>query len=187
KLEKLPWRAKIDWCSRQYLVGVGSTEEEASRGLQQLLCAAFGWIDRPYKKEKIQGLIVKEFLAQPLVAGDAQMHPLRALPLAIRGDRKGAMRILEEGDSIDKFIAIYMERVRTNVRHNVSGWHGYVKNDQGEIIGEGWLDNPCYCAVSSTFYLRILEHFRLDHRVRESRDALVRWADETLRLFGGEE
>ena len=63
--EKVPWRANIDWCSRQYLVGAGSTGEEASRGLQHLLCAAGGWIDRPYKKEEIQGLIVKQFLAKP--------------------------------------------------------------------------------------------------------------------------
>jgi hypothetical protein len=40
KPEKLPWRAKIDWFSRQYLVGVGSIKEEASRGLQNVLCAA---------------------------------------------------------------------------------------------------------------------------------------------------
>src|SRR5262245_36122260 len=185
KPEKLPWRANIDWCSRQYLVGVGSTEEEASRGLQQLLCAAGGWIDRPYKKVEIQGLIVKQFLSTPPLDGIGP--PLQALPLAIRGDREGAMRILEQGDSIDKFVATYMDRVRTNVRHKVNPWTGYVKNDRGEIIGEGWLDNPCYCAVSSSFYLRILEHFGLDHRVKESREALVRWADETLRLFGGEE
>jgi hypothetical protein len=185
KPEKLPWRAKIDWFSRQYLVGVGSTEEEASRRLQQLLCAACGWIDRPYKKEEIQGLIVKEFLAQP--PADAYIAPLQALPLAIRGDRKAAIRILKEGDSIDKFVAIYMDRVRTNARQNADKWHGLVKNDRGEIIGEGWLVNPAYCAVASTFDLRILEHFGLDHRVGESREALVRWADETLRLFGGEE
>jgi hypothetical protein len=183
--EMLPWRANIDWCSRQYLVGVGSTEDEASRGLQQLLCAAVGWIDRPYKKEEIQGLFVKQFLLQgPL---DGFGPPLQALPLAIRGDLKAAKRILEQGDSIDKFVAIYMDRVRTNVRHNVDKWTGVVKNDHGEIIGEGWLENPCYCAVASTFYLRILEHFRLDHHVGESRKALVGWADETLRLFGGEE
>src|SRR5262249_53246047 len=112
---------------------------------------------------------------------------LKALPLAIRGDREAAMRILEQGDSIDKSVATYMDRVRTNVRRNVNPWTGYVKNDRGEIIGEGWLDNPCYCAVASGFHLRRLEQFGLDHRVRESREALVRWADETLRLFGGEE
>jgi hypothetical protein len=83
--EKVPWRANIDWCSRQYLVGVGATGEEASRGLQQLLCAAGGWIDRPHKREEIQGLIVKQFLSQrPL---DGIGPPLKALPLAIRGDR----------------------------------------------------------------------------------------------------
>jgi hypothetical protein len=80
-----------------------------------------------------------------------------------------------------------MDLVRTNVRHNVSAWTGYVKNDRGEIIGQGWLDNPCYHAVAGPFQLRILEHFGLDHRVGESREAFVRWADETLRLFGGEE
>src|SRR5262249_47876569 len=133
---------------------------------------------------EIQGLIVKEFLAQPPPGGDAR---IQALPLAIRGDRKAAMRILKEGDSIDKFVAIYMGRIRTNARQNADKWHGLVKNDRGEIIGEGWLVNPCYCAVASTFDLRILEQFGLDHRVGESREALVRWADETLRLFGGEE
>jgi hypothetical protein len=97
------------------------------------------------------------------------------------------MRVLEQGDSIDKFVGIYMHRVRTNVRHNVSPWTGYVKNDQGEIIGEGRLDNPCYHAVGGAFHLRILQQFGLDHRVGETRKALVRWADETLRLFGGEE
>jgi hypothetical protein len=33
------------------------------RGLQELLCAAGGWIDRPHKKEEIKGLIVKQFLS----------------------------------------------------------------------------------------------------------------------------
>src|SRR4029450_11339796 len=69
RLDNVPWRANVDWFSRQYLVGVGSTEEEASRGLQQLLCAAGGWIDRPYKKEDIQGLIVKQFLSKPPLDG----------------------------------------------------------------------------------------------------------------------
>ena len=78
--EMLPWRANIDWCSRQYLVGIGSTEEEASRGLQQLLCAAGGWIDRPYKKEEIQGLIVKQFLWQPPQSGFTDVSVILRCP-----------------------------------------------------------------------------------------------------------
>jgi hypothetical protein len=185
KPEMLPWRANIDWFSRQYLVGVGSTEEEASRGLQQLLCAAGGWIDRPYKKEEIQALIVKQFLGLP--RSDSLVPQFEALPHAIRGDRAAAMRVLEQGDSIDKLVEIQMNQVRANARTNPGQWSGYVKNDQGEIIGQGLMDNPAYSAVALPLYLRIQEHFGLDHRVKESREALVRWADDTLRLFGGEE
>src|SRR5262249_5725053 len=155
--EKLPWRAKIDWFSRQYLVGVGSTKEEASRGLRQFLCAASGWIDRPYKKEEIKDLIVKQFLALP-PAGSFNPQ-FEALLHAIRGDRKAAMRILKEGDSIDKLVASQMDQVRTNARQNPGTRSGYVKNDRGEIIGQGLMDNPAYAAVACPFHLRVLEHF----------------------------
>jgi hypothetical protein len=185
--EKLAWRADIDWCSRQYLAGVGSTEEEAGRALQQVLSAAAGWIDRPFEKKEIQSLIVKEFLAHPPGGGGPRIHPLKALPEAIRGDREAAMRLLRQGEPIDKHIEMYMNWVTTNAKQNADKWGGRVKDDTGRTIGEGWLVNPAYYASQGTFYLRILEHFGLDYRVRETRDAFVRWAEDTLRLFGGEE
>ena len=52
-------------------------------------------------------------------------------------------------------------------------------------VDEGWTGNPSYHAALMPCYVRVLEHFELPFRQKESREAIVRYADFSLELLGG--
>ena len=53
---------------------------------------------------------------------------------------------------------------------------------------EGWTGNPCYHAALMPCYVRVLEHFELlpAERRKAYEDAVVRYADFTLDMLGGD-
>jgi hypothetical protein len=180
------WRPRFDWLYRQYVVAVGENAAQAEKGIRQVLGAACGWVDRPFRDVDIAELVVQFSLrkAAPLAAAPYQ-QAWPTLPASLRkGDRAAVAERLEGSADPMETAAAAMGMIQ---KHTAAGGSPIQGTTEGG--GEGWHNNPAYAAVDVPVALRFMEHFRLFSLARrrkpEYRDVLVEWSDFSLATLGG--
>jgi hypothetical protein len=185
-LSFVKWRPRVDWLYRQYLVGVGRNAAEADSGIRQVLGAAAGWVDRPFKEDALAELLVRFSLRKSSqLAPSPQQQAWMALPAVLaKADRAGVGTVLQGCLDPAGGAAEAIELIRKHVAAGGKPIEGTTKG-----AGEGWHNNPAYFAVDVPVALRFMEHFQLyelaRHRQPEYRGALLRWADFSLETLGG--
>jgi hypothetical protein len=182
---KLVWRPQVDWLYRQYIAGVGETADAAAGSLRAVLGAAAGWIDRPVSEEEIATLLVHMMPPIATSRESAEIGLLKIVP-AVLGNNPSAVReVLGRARDQAARTDYYINLIRRHVERGGKPSEGRKKDDPDGTPREGWTGNPCYHAALMPCYVRVLEHFELPFRQREYRDAILRYADFSLELLGG--
>jgi hypothetical protein len=179
------WQPKVDWLYRQYACGLGDKAELAEDSLRAVLGAAAGWIDRPVSEEDVATLLVQ---MMPRIAGrgeSSELGLLKIVPAVLSDDRAAINEALRRARDPVERTAYYINEIRSHVAGGGKPSEGRKKSPDGSFH-EGWTGNPCYHAALMPCYVRVLEHFDLlPDRRQAYRDAIVRYADFTLDLLGG--
>jgi hypothetical protein len=181
----LTWRPKVDWLYRQYLAGVGETAETAEGSLRAVLGAAAGWIDRPVSEEDIAALLVA---MMPRIANGpetAEIGLLKIVPAVLKDDKAAIRETLRRDRDLVARTDYYIKVIKGHVERGGKPSEGRKKDDADGTPREGWTGNPCYHAALMPCYVRVLEHFELPFRQKEYREAILRYADFSLELLGG--
>jgi hypothetical protein len=185
-LRLVKFEPKVDWLYRQFVMGVGQKDTEAESGVRNVLGAAAGWVDRPFKEDEIAELVVRFSLRKSSELGAITYQPAwMVLPTALgKGDRASVEKSLSACADPAENAAAAMEMIRKQMAAGGSPIQGASKNG-----GEGWHNNPAYFAVDVPVSLRFVHHFQLydlaKHSKAEYRKALLEWADFSLETLGG--
>ncbi|MBI4585710.1 MAG: hypothetical protein HY717_16990 [Planctomycetes bacterium] len=186
-LKFITWHSKVDWFFRQYMVSVGEESGATEIAVRDVLGAAGGWIDRPFTQEEIADLAGKAFalgLSQQKREPPAQYSLLGFLPyLFNQPDASGVRQALrttadakDQTDAVIKGLKTHIERGGDPIKGSADG-------------SEGWENNPSYFATDLPTWLRFAEHFELTGNLKypalDYRDAVLRFADFTLEILGG--
>jgi hypothetical protein len=180
------WQPKIDWLYRQYACGLGEQAEKAEESLRIVLGAGAGWIDRPVSEEDVAARLV-EMMPRIATRGESSELGLLKIVPAVLKDNKAAMSeaLRRARDPVER-TAYYIGEIKSHVAGGGKPSEGRKKSPDG-TFHEGWTGNPCYHAALMPCYVRVLEHFDLvPGRKQAYRDAIVRYADFTLDLLGGD-
>jgi hypothetical protein len=179
------WQPKVDWLYRQYVAGLGEKAEAAEGSLRAVLGAAAGWIDRPVGEEEAATLLVQMMPRIATSRESAEIGLLKIVP-AVLGNNPAAVK-----DALGHYrdqaarTDYYINLIRRHVERGGKPSEGRRKDDPDGTPREGWTGNPCYHAALMPCYVRVLEHFELPFRQKEYRDAILRFADFSLELLGG--
>lgn len=179
------WKPKIDWLYRQYACGLGEQAETAENALRLVLGAATGWIDRPVSEENLAVLLVQ---MMPRIASrgeSSELGLLKVVPAVLQDDAAAINEALRRARDPVERTEYYINEIRRHVAGGGRPSEGRKKAADG-TFHEGWTGNPCYHAALMPCYVRVLEHFELrPERQQAYRDAILRYADFTLDLLGG--
>jgi hypothetical protein len=185
-LKPARWEPKVDYLYRQYACGLGEKAEGAESALRAVLGAAAGWIDRPVSEEDIAARLVQ---MMPRIAGrgeSAELGLLKVVPAVLKDDRAAIDEALRRARDPVERTDYYIKEIQRHVAGGGKPSEGRKKAPDG-TFHEGWTGNPCYHAALMPCYVRVLEHFELlPGRHQAHRDAVLRYADFTLELLGGE-
>jgi hypothetical protein len=181
--KEVAWLPKTDWLYRQYVVGTGEKAESAESSLRAVLGAAAGWIDRPVSEEEVAaGMIAM----MPRISNrqSSEIGLLNIIPALIADDpaavREALRRTRDQSERTDFYINLIKRHVELGGRPSDGG-----KALPDGTRREGWTGNPCYHAANMPCYVRVLEHFEVPFRQKEYREAILRFADFTLDILGG--
>src|SRR5205823_8854450 len=110
---------------------------------------------------------------------------LKIVPAVLADDpaaiRNAQNRTRDPADRTDYYINL----IKRHVERGGKPSEGRKKDDPDGTPREGWTGNPCYHAAFMPCYVRVLEHFELPFPQKEYREAIVRYADFSLELLGG--
>jgi hypothetical protein len=179
QLKLLRWRPKIDWLYRQYAVGVHANREQAEQAVAHPVCAAGGWIDRPWSEERLAGLIVEVVRrwGEVAVAEDNCNVPTWTVHLVVgelthRPSVVRAALKFAHPESLAKGRAM-LERVKA------AGIDPRVQKTNECLFG-----NPGYHSSENPRMELLLSYFGHDKTVPEFRAGLLEWADYLLPILG---
>jgi hypothetical protein len=178
------WQPKTDWLYRQYACGLGEQAASAEAALRAVLGAAAGWIDRPVSEEEIAALLVQMMPRIATRGESAELGLLKVVPAVLRDDAAAVREALRRTRDPAERTDFYIKLIRTHVAQGGKPSEGAKKPGERE----GWTGNPCYHAALMPCYVRVLEHFELlsPGRQKAFDDAILRYADFTLDLLGGD-
>jgi hypothetical protein len=179
------WEPKVDWLYRQYAAGLGETGEAARSSLRTVLGAAAGWIDRPVSEEELAALLVEMMPKIATGRETAEIGLLRIVPAVLKNDPAAIKDALGRARDPVARTDYYMNLIRRHVERGGKPSEGRKKDDPDGTPREGWTGNPCYHAALMPCYVRVLDHFELPFREQEYRQAILRFADFSLELLGG--
>jgi hypothetical protein len=179
------WRPKVDWLYRQYAVGVGEKAGAAESSLRAVLGAAAGWIDRPVSEEELASLLVQMMPRIATSRETAEIGLLKIVPAVLSNDPAAIRNALGRARDPVARTDYYINLIRRHVERGGKPSEGRKKDDPDGTPREGWTGNPCYHAALMPCYICVLEHFELPLRQRECREAILRYADFSLELLGG--
>jgi hypothetical protein len=179
------WQPKVDWLYRQYVAGLGEKGQAAEDALRAVLGAAAGWIDRPVSEEEVAALLVQMMPRIATSRETAEIGLLKVVPAALKNDRAAIRAALGRTRDQAAHTDYYINLIRGHVKRGGKPAEGRKKDDPDGTRREGWTGNPCYHAALMPCYVRVLEHFELPFRQRAYRQAILRYADFTLELLGG--
>lgn len=201
-LPTLQWKPQTDWLYRQYAVGVGGTRQEAEEAIRHPLCAAGGWIDRPWQEKELAEMVVRcvRYLdqvqptdfktAQRAVSGlDLDWYLLSDFATQKQDELrwlagKAALTQLLDRQMRDmqQLAAAGKDPVNTAGKEDPSASPADLQKDRQAA----WMANPAYTARALGDQRRILEWLGLPYPRQEYERAVRQFADFTLQLFGGD-
>jgi hypothetical protein len=180
------WEPKTDWLYREYACGLGVNAEAAEGALRSVLGAAAGWIDRPVSEEAVAARLVQ---MMPRIAGrgeSSELGLLKVVPAVLADDKRATDEALRRARDPVERTDYYIKEIRSHIAGGGKPSEGRKKGPDG-TFHEGWTGNPCYHAALMPTYVRVLEHFELlPTRHAANRDAIIRYADFTLTVLGGD-
>jgi hypothetical protein len=177
------WQPKVDWLYRQYVCGLGDKAETAEETLRNVLGAAAGWIDRPVSEEDVASLLVQMMPHIATRGESSELGLLKIVPAVLKDDATAITEALRRTRDPVERTDYYIKLIRKHVELGGKPSEGSKKPGERE----GWTGNPCYHAALMPCYVRVLEHFDLQPSRRQAyRDAVLRYADFTLDLLGGD-
>jgi hypothetical protein len=180
------WLPKVDWLYRQYACGLGEKAQAAEDSLRTVLGAAAGWIDRPVSEEDVASRMVQMMPRIAARGESAELGLLKVVPAVLNDDRAALNEALRRARDPAERTDYYVAEIRRHVAGGGKPSEGRKKSPDG-TFHEGWTGNPCYHAALMPCYVRVLEHFELlPGRKQAYRDAILRYADFTLDLLGGD-
>jgi hypothetical protein len=180
-----PWQPKVDWLYRQYVTGLGEKAETAESSLRAVLGAAAGWIDRPVSEEELAALLVQMMPRIATGRESAEIGLLKVVPAVLGNDPAAVKDALGRARDQAARTDYYINLIRRHVERGGKPSEGRKKDDPDGTPREGWTGNPCYHAALMPCYVRVLEHYELPFRQQEYRQAILRYADFSLELLGG--
>jgi hypothetical protein len=183
-----PWQPNIDWLYRQYACGLGEKETTAEDSLRMVLGAAAGWIDRPVSEEDVASLLVKMMPRIATRGESSELGLLKIVPAVLQDDAAAINEALRRARDPVERTNFYINLIRGHVARGGKPAEGKKKDDPDDTPREGWTGNPCYHAALMPCYVRVLDHFDLlsASRRKAYRDAILRYADFTLEVLGGD-
>jgi hypothetical protein len=180
------WEPKTDWLYRQYVCGLGEKAGTAEGSLRAVLGAAAGWIDRPVSEEDVAARLME---MMPRIAGrgeSSELGLLKIVPAVLKDDRAAIDEALRRARDPVERTDYYIKEIKSHVAGGGKPSEGRKKSPDG-TFHEGWTGNPCYHAALMPCYVRVLDHFELlPGKQQAYRDAILRYADFTLDLLGGD-
>jgi hypothetical protein len=185
-VKPLAWQPKIDWLYRQHVAGVGETAETAEGALRAVLGAAAGWIDRPVNEEEMAALLVAMMPRIATGPETAEIGLLKIVPAVLKDDKAAARETLRRARDLAARTDYYINLIKRHVERGGKPSEGRKKDDPDGTPREGWTGNPCYHAALMPCSVRVLEHLELPFKQKEYREAILRYADFSLELLGGD-
>jgi hypothetical protein len=179
------WQPKVDWLYRQYVVGLGEKGPAAEAALRDVLGAAAGWIDRPVTEEELAALLVQMMPRIATGRESSEIGFLKIVPAVLSNDPAAIKTALARGKDQAARTDYYINLIRTHVKLGGKASEGKKKDDPNGTPREGWTGNPCYHAALMPCYVRVLEHFELPFPQEQYRKAILRYADFSLEILGG--
>jgi glyoxylase-like metal-dependent hydrolase (beta-lactamase superfamily II) len=183
--EPAEWQPNVDWLYRQYATGLGENAAAAEDALRAVLGAASGWIDRPVDEEELATLLVAMMPRIATSRESAEIGLLKVVPPVLAGDPAAVKTALGRARDQAARTDEYINLIRGHVERGGRPSEGRKKDDPDGTRREGWTGNPCYHAALMPCYVRVLEHFELPFRQKEYHQAILRFADFSLELLGG--
>ena len=183
--ESVRWQPEVDWLYRQYVVGLGEEAAAAEGSLRDVLGAAAGWIDRPVSEEEVAALLVQMMPRIATSRESAEIGLLKVVPAVLGNDPAAIKTVLGRDRDQAARTDYYINLIRRHVERGGKPSDGRKKDDPDGTPREGWTGNPCYHAALMPCYVRVLEHFELPFHQQEYHQAILRYADFTLELLGG--
>ena len=182
------WQPKIDWLYRQYACGLGEKETAAEDSLRMVLGAAAGWIDRPVSEEHVAAMMVKMMPRIATRGESSELGLLKIVPAVLEDDPAAINEALRRARDPVERTNFYINLIRKHILRGGKPAEGKKKDDPDGTPREGWTGNPCYHAALMPCNVRVLEHFDLlsASRRKAHRDAILRYADFTLEVLGGD-
>jgi hypothetical protein len=178
QLKLLRWQPKIDWLYRQYAVGVHQSRDQTEQAVAQAVCAAGGWIDRPWEEERLARLIVDAVRqwGQVAVAEDNCNVPTWTVHLLVgeitqRPPIVRAALKFAHPESLAKGKAM-LERVKA------AGLDPRIQKTNECLFG-----NPGYHSSENPRMELLLSYFGHDKTLPEFRTGLLEWADYILPIM----
>jgi hypothetical protein len=176
------WQPKTDWLYRQYACGLGEQAPAAEAALRAMLGAGAGWLDRPVSEEEVAALLVQMMPRIATRGESAELGLLKVVPAVLQDDAAAVNAALRRARDPVERTDFYIRLIRNHVALGGKPSEGAKKPGERE----GWTGNPCYHAALMPCYVRVLEHFELlPGRKKAYDDAILRYADFTLELLGG--
>jgi hypothetical protein len=185
KPKPVPWRPKVDWLYRQYAAGLGEKAAAAEGSLRAVLGAAAGWIDRPVSEEEMAARLVQMIPRIATGRETAEIGLLKVVPAVLKNDPAAVKDALGRARDQVARTDYYIKLIQGHVKRGGKASEGKKKHDPDGTPREGWTGNPCYHAALMPCYVRVLEHFELPFRQKEHRQAILRYADFSLEVLGG--
>jgi glyoxylase-like metal-dependent hydrolase (beta-lactamase superfamily II) len=179
------WQPDVDWLYRQYATGLGESAEAAEAALRAVLGAASGWIDRPVSEEELATRLVQMMPRIATSRESAEIGLLKVVPAVLANDPAAVQAALGRARDQAARTDYYIQLIRGHVARGGRPSEGRKKDDADGTPREGWTGNPCYHAALMPCYVRVLEHFELPFRQQEYHQAILRFADFSLELLGG--
>lgn len=174
------WRPDIDWLYRQYAVGISDQRDAAEKAVAHPVCAAGGWIDRPWTEERLARIIVDVIREWGRVAVGEDNCTLQSwtvhLLLGELTQRPGVVRAAlkyAHPEPLSKGRAM-LERVKA------AGIDPRIQKTNECLFG-----NPAYHSSETPRMDLLLEYFGHDKTLPEFRQGLLEWADYILPLMAG--
>jgi hypothetical protein len=150
-----------------------------------VLGASAGWIDRPVSEEKLAALLVQMMPRIATGRESAEIGLLRIVPAVLGNDPASIQDALHRARDQASRTDEYINMIRRHVERGGKPSEGRKKDDSDGTRREGWIGNACYHAALMPCYVRVLEHFELPFRQHEYHQAILRFADFSLELLGG--
>jgi hypothetical protein len=185
KPKPVSWQPKVDWLYRQYVAGLGEKAEAAEGSLRDVLGAGAGWIDRPVSEEEVASLLVAMMPRIATGPETAEIGLLKIVPAVLKDDKVAIRDALGRARDQAARTDYYINLIKKHVERGGKPSEGRKKDDPDGTPREGWTGNPCYHAALMPCYVRVLEHFDLPFKQKEYREAILRYADFSLELLGG--